>query len=216
MEVGDKSDKVNQTLLDTRHHPDPQISIIWIVFTDFVKNIQSFKQNHNFRLSFVYLHLIDFLLFCPYLESVKRRYRKAADRLDRDKAKHPQLAPCSCRRNCNSLHEPREREAICQEFWSLDFSDRRYWIVKNIEKWYRNSTQCGRLSRQKYTLKYRIDGKEVCKKYFLHTIEYKDDAFSYGCSIFELFKEIVERISTARSNYQHIPILLGEERKAKQ
>jgi len=99
-----------------------------------------------------------------------------AQRLRREKEKHPLLPPCSCRRECiNKLGE---------QFWTMNYNSRKTWINQRVTRRETKSHQsrCDvkrrRTETREYTLRDRHgDVQTVCKEFFMRTLGYMHDSF---------------------------------------
>lgn len=95
--------------------------------------------------------------------------------------KHPIQEPCGdkCQKRCNQLFNENQRNCIHKKYWSLSWLDQRKFILNTCSRVPVKRRTLGENSQRNMTFQYRLTGEsgkqiDVCKKFFLTTLGYKE------------------------------------------
>lgn len=82
--------------------------------------------------------------------------------------------PCTCNHKCNDLFSTSDRERIHRSYWEMDYGGQRQFVFDNVleKKVHRRITIYD--SRRQFTLEYSFEGKRVCKRFFIGTLDITD------------------------------------------
>jgi len=133
-----------------------------------------FKFHNEIPLCELMYHLI--------FRAKKQKRLNLAEKREREFKKHQLLSPCSCKRKCRESICEERRKDINQQFWELDYGQRRMWIksqvqVESTKRQKKDST--GDVQRN-FSRHYFLSDQEdkahaVCKIFFLRTLGYTSD-----------------------------------------
>ena len=124
-------------------------------------------------------------LITEALTSTKhRRLRKSHEKNENAKQKHPLLAGCSekCKKKCWSKISEQRRKDIHQNYWAVDYNQRRMWMSRFIKRCRVKRHRIADDSSRTSTLLYALPNEEavgddtsVCQKFFLSTLGYSNN-----------------------------------------
>lgn len=122
----------------------------------------------DFVFQMLFLHQYHKLIFVHNLVAPKDKRRKG----------HAMLSSCKCRRQCSDKITEDRRHTIWGSYWKLDYQQRHDWLFNHIKETDKKqaSKGWGEKSRRVNTRSWHMEGIEVCKVFFLHTLGYSSDS----------------------------------------